>query len=63
MQVFSEPLAKFYIGELTCAIESVHHLGFIHRDIKPDNILITFKGNIPIIKLIDFGFASTSKTS
>eukprot|EP00116_Pleurobrachia_bachei_P005083 sb/3465345/ len=32
--------SRFYIAELVCAVESVHKLGFIHRDIKPDNILI-----------------------
>lgn len=31
MDIFEEPLARFYIAELTCAVESVHKMGFIHR--------------------------------
>uniref|UniRef100_A0A8C9QYF8 non-specific serine/threonine protein kinase n=1 Tax=Scleropages formosus TaxID=113540 RepID=A0A8C9QYF8_SCLFO len=55
MGVFPEPLARFYIAELTLAIESVHRMGFIHRDIKPDNILIDLDGHI---KLTDFGLCT-----
>ncbi|XP_070568259.1 serine/threonine-protein kinase LATS1-like [Ptychodera flava] len=53
--VFQEDLAMFYIAELVLAIESVHRMGFIHRDIKPDNILIDKDGHI---KLTDFGLCT-----
>ena len=53
--IFSEKLAQFYIAELVLAVESVHQMGFIHRDIKPDNILIDKSGHI---KLTDFGLCT-----
>ena len=54
-QLFPEDLARFYIAELVCAVESVHAMNFIHRDIKPDNILIDYDGHI---KLTDFGLCT-----
>jgi len=52
---FSEDVTRFYIAECVLAIEAVHNMGFIHRDIKPDNILIDKDGHI---KLSDFGLST-----
>ncbi|KAF6054076.1 Protein kinase domain family protein [Candida parapsilosis] len=44
-----------YMAECVLALEAIHKLGFIHRDIKPDNILIDRRGHI---KLSDFGLST-----
>ncbi|KAF4599497.1 hypothetical protein EYR40_006591 [Pleurotus pulmonarius] len=53
--VFEEDFTRFYVAEMVLAIESCHKLGFIHRDIKPDNFLFDPEGHI---KLSDFGLAT-----
>lgn len=55
MDIFPISMVRFYIAECVLAIDSVHRLGFIHRDIKPDNILFDAKGHI---KLTDFGLST-----
>ena len=50
--ILPEQEAKFYAAEIVMAIESVHKLDCIHRDLKPDNVLIDSDGHI---KLSDFG--------
>ena len=49
-----EDVARFYGAEILLAIEELHSMNFIHRDLKPHNILIKKNGHI---KLADFGAA------
>lgn len=42
------------IVELLDALEHVHGLGIVHRDVKPENILLTREGRV---RLVDFGIA------
>lgn len=47
-----EDMAKFYIAEMVLAIDSIHQLKYVHRDIKPDNIVLDASGHV---RLADFG--------
>ncbi|XP_077245335.1 AGC (cAMP-dependent, cGMP-dependent and protein kinase C) kinase family protein [Tasmannia lanceolata] len=48
----TESVARFYIAQSVLAIESIHKHNYIHRDIKPDNLLLDKNGHM---KLSDFG--------
>ncbi|XP_058844160.1 serine/threonine-protein kinase MRCK beta-like isoform X12 [Acipenser ruthenus] len=47
-----EDMAKFYLAEMVLAIHSIHQHHYVHRDIKPDNVLLDMNGHI---RLADFG--------
>ena len=51
---FTEDEARFYMAESVLAVESVHNMNYIHRDLKPDNILIDARGHC---KWADFGLS------
>ncbi|XP_018568813.1 rho-associated protein kinase 1 isoform X2 [Anoplophora glabripennis] len=47
-----ETWAKFYTMEVVLALDIIHSMGFVHRDVKPDNMLLDKYGHL---KLADFG--------
>ncbi|KHJ48251.1 kinase domain protein [Trichuris suis] len=50
--IFMEDTARFYLSEITCALQHLHQQGIIYRDLKPENILLDVTGHV---KLTDFG--------
>ncbi|GKZ32526.1 hypothetical protein AbraIFM66950_001995 [Aspergillus brasiliensis] len=52
---FTEEAVRFWIAELGCALRYIHSQGIIHRDVKPDNILLDSEGHV---HLADFNVAS-----
>lgn len=56
--ILPEEQARLYTAEMVLAIEEIHKLKYIHRDIKPDNVLIGADGHI---KLSDFGLSRKSE--
>jgi len=57
---FSEEDTRFFVAETIMAIHSIHQLNYIHRDIKPDNLLLDKNGHV---KLSDFGLCTGLQTT
>ena len=51
----SEALAVKWVKQVAMALDHIHSKGHIHRDVKPENIIIDEEGNV---KLLDLGIVS-----
>jgi len=51
---FPNETTRFYAAEIVLAVEYLHSLDIIYRDLKPENLLLDIQGHI---KITDFGFA------
>jgi serine/threonine kinase 38 len=58
--ILEEDVTRFYIAEVALAIWFVHQLNYVHRDLKPDNILLDRTGHV---KLSDFGLCKGVDTA
>lgn len=57
---FEEDEARLYMAEMILSVNALHRLGYIHRDLKPDNFLIDDRGHLV---LADFGLSKEMYSS
>lgn len=57
MRKFNEKHARFYAAQVFLALEYLHFLHLIYRDLKPENVMIDKNG---YIKITDFGFVKVA---
>lgn len=51
---FTEDAVRFWIAQLGCALRYCHTQGIVHRDVKPDNVLLDQDGHVHLADFVSF---------
>lgn len=51
-KTFTEDAVKFWMAELACALKYIHSRDIVHRDVKPDNILLDSEGHVHLADFV-----------
>lgn len=62
-EIFSEDITRFYMAEITLAIEAVHKLGFIHRYVWEPKALFLVANSFKVISNLTTSFSTVVATS
>ncbi|GAB2267567.1 Phototropin-2 [Dionaea muscipula] len=60
MKIFKEESARFYAAEVVLALEYLHCLGIIYRDLKPENVLLQSNGHV-VLTDFDLSYLTSCK--
>ena len=51
-KAFTDDAVRFWMAELGCALRYIHTQGIVHRDVKPDNVLLDSEGHVHLADFV-----------
>lgn len=60
---FTEEAVRFWIAELGCALRYIHGQNVVHRDVKPDNVLLDSEGHVHLADFVSDHQGDPSRTT